>query len=103
MKPPVDRGWYEFWSERQTLCFICGRRRPTQFHHFALAGSDKYRGVAPRRSSTYNTAYVCDYCHDRVHDQAGERVVIEEMGGYLELYRRFFRMFHDYATELLAR
>ena len=57
----------------------------------------------PGAAAPFNAAKVCDYCHDRVHDTAGERVVIDEMGGYLELYRRFFRMFHDYATELLAR
>ena len=98
-----DKSWYEFNNRHQPMCFICGVRQAQQYHHFALLGSDKYRGVAPRRSSPFNAAKVCDYCHDRVHDTAGERVVIDEMGGYLELYRRFFRMFHDYATELLAR
>lgn len=98
-----DTRWYEFWAERDHLCVICGERAATQFHHLRMIGAGKYAGVMPRRHSTYNAVRVCDECHRKVHDELGERAVITELGGELEMYRRLTWRMHEYLTARLAR
>lgn len=98
-----DADFYEFCKARWPRCILCNRRPVEQFHHFQLVGSPYYRGPAPRRSSTYNAAGVCNTCHDAMHDVVGERRVIEAfLGGYEELYRRQMRRLHEYLDYLRA-
>lgn len=95
--------WYDYWAPRQDRCFMeqC-HNKATQFHHFQLAGSDKYVGAAPRRSTDMNAFRVCDECHDQCHDGVGERNVIRyHFGGYKGLYRKATRYYIEFIDFLM--
>lgn len=96
-----DQAFYDFSRERWPRCFFCGQRPVQQMHHLSAVGSAYHRGVAPRRSSTYNAVGVCDECHDAVHDSVGERRMIEAfLGGREEMYRQLTRRLHEYIDYL---
>lgn len=96
-----NAGWYRFSLERWPRCILCEQRPAVQMHHFQIVGSALYRGPAPRRSSSYNAAGVCDVCHDNCHDHVGERRMIEAfLGSHDELYRRMTRRMHEYIDHL---
>jgi len=96
-----DDRYYDFSMKRWPKCFFCGQRPVQQMHHLSAVGSAHYRGVAPRRSSTYNAVGVCRQCHEAVHDSVGEQRMIEAfLGGREEMYRRLTRRLHEYIDHL---
>lgn len=96
--------YYDWWIATQQRCFVCDRRPAKVFHHFALVGSDKSLDLLPRRHSTYNAAFICVECHDKLHADE-KRTIVEAFGSERRLYQRMLARHHafmDWLTELAS-